>query len=152
MRYRSAQGGAVEDGDVPQRRPRRLAMNSELDTTGHHAGTHIDALCHISAGPDAHWYGGYTAAEHAGDFGAPTTTRARCLRSSPAASCSTSRAPRRRRTGQRIAVDAAEVDAVMAAQGTEVRAGDVVLVRTGYMSYWPHDLEGAGHRSSTPPV
>ena len=36
----------------------------------------------------------------------------------------------------------------MAAQGTTVRPGDVVLVRTGYMAYWPHDLEGAGRHFS----
>ncbi len=31
-----------------------------------------------------------------------------------------------------------------------MRAGDVVLVRTGYMAYWPHDLEGAG--GTSPPA
>ncbi len=148
MRYRSAQGGAVE-GDVPSGGRGGFAINSELNTTGHHAGTHIDALCHISAGDDAHWYGGYAAAEHSGDFGArradastmpPILTRG-VLLDVPAhrgVDALDSGSP----------VDAAEVAAIMAAQGTTVRQGDVVLVRTGYMAYWPHDLEGAGRHFS----
>ena len=148
MRYRSAQGGAVE-GDVPSGGRGGFAINSELNTTGHHAGTHIDALCHISAGDDAHWYGGYTPAEHSGDFGArraDASTMPPILARGVLLDVPAHRGVDALDSGS--PVDADEVAAIMAAQGTTVRQGDVVLVRTGYMAYWPHDLEGAGRHFS----
>jgi kynurenine formamidase len=146
-RYRTAQGGEVED--APRGGRGGFAINSELNVTGHHAGTHIDALCHISAGDDAHWFGGYTAAEHSGDFGArradastmpPILARGVLLD-----------VPRHRGVDALDAgspVDAAEVQAMLAAREMQVQAGDVVLVRTGYMAFWPHDLEGAARHFS----
>lgn len=43
--------------------------NTEILIAPLHCGTHIDGLCHITAGEDAHWYNGFNAAEHWGDYG-----------------------------------------------------------------------------------
>jgi kynurenine formamidase len=48
------------------------------------------------------------------------------------------------------AVDAAEVEAVAAAQGVEIREWDVVVVRTGYMGLWPDADRMAAHRAPGP--
>jgi kynurenine formamidase len=147
-RWRTAQGGAVE-GDAPRGGRGGFAINAEVNTTGHHAGTHIDALCHIGAGDDAHWFGGYTAEEHGGDFGwrrADASTMPPILARGVLLDVAAHRGVDALGSGS--PVDAAEVQAILDAQGTTVRPGDVVLVRTGYMAYWPHDLEGAGQHFS----
>jgi kynurenine formamidase len=47
-------------------------------------------------------------------------------------------------------VDAAEVEAIAAAQGVEIREWDVVLFRTGYMGLWPDAQRMAQHVSPGP--
>ena len=34
-----------------------------------HSGAHVDALAHMTVGPDMHWYGGGNSDEHLSDFG-----------------------------------------------------------------------------------
>ena len=53
---------------APGRNAAGISMVTELMVTGMHTGTHLDALCHITDGDDT-WYGGYSAADHCGDFG-----------------------------------------------------------------------------------
>jgi kynurenine formamidase len=52
-----------------EKNPQGIAANTEIMVTPLHVGTHIDALCHITAGEDAHWYNGFNQDEHSGDFG-----------------------------------------------------------------------------------
>jgi kynurenine formamidase len=47
-------------------------------------------------------------------------------------------------------IDAAELEAISAAQGVEVRPWDVVLIRTGYMGLWPDVERMAAHRTPGP--
>ncbi len=42
-------------------------------------------------------------------------------------------------------ITAADLQGAAAKQGTEVRAGDVVLVRTGYLQFWFENNESGGH-------
>ena len=46
-----------------------LGYMSEVVSGSMHSGAHIDALAHITIGPEARWYGGSTADLHLGDFG-----------------------------------------------------------------------------------
>ena len=88
-----------------------------------HSGAHVDALAHMTIGEDDHWYGGGNAREHLGDRGPkrgdgaklpPFVTRGvlldvpayRGIEALPA----------------HEPVTAEELQAVAAAQGTEVRA------------------------------
>jgi kynurenine formamidase len=116
-----------------------------------HSGAHIDALAHMTVGPDNHWYGGGNTAEHLTDGGPtvgdaeklpPFFTRGvlldapafRGIDALPASS----------------PVGAGELQAIAEAQGVEVRPWDVVLIRTGYMKYWPDAAAMAGHRTAGP--
>jgi kynurenine formamidase len=47
-------------------------------------------------------------------------------------------------------VGAAELQAVAAAQGTPVRPWDVVLIRSGYMKFWPEAEKLAAHKTAGP--
>lgn len=128
-------------GDVelfaPERNDARISMVTELMVTGMHTGTHVDALCHITDGDDT-WYGGYTVADHCGDFG-PERADAATI---PPMIC------------RGVLLDAAGylglpclerghgldrdlLASVAAAQGTQIPPKSCVLVRTGLMSIWP---------------
>ncbi len=117
----------------------RFGWNSEMVISSTHSGTHIDALSHVTCGTDDHWFGGATAGTDLGDFGPmswdaaaipPIVTRgvlldvpgAKGLRALPS----------------HYEIGRAEIEAVLESQATEVREGDVVLVRTGYLSAWPN--------------
>jgi kynurenine formamidase len=47
-------------------------------------------------------------------------------------------------------VDADELQAVAAAQGVEIREWDVVLIRTGYLKYWPDAEAMEAHKTAGP--
>ena len=49
-------------------------------------------------------------------------------------------------------IDAAEMDAMCAAQGVEVRPWDVVVIRTGYMSLWPDAERMAANKTAGPDI
>jgi kynurenine formamidase len=122
---------------APERNAAGIGMVTELMSTGMHTGTHLDALCHITDGDDT-WYGGYSAADHCGDFG-PVRADAATI---PPVIC------------RGVLLDAAghfgvpalerghglDRDAlarIATAQGTEIAPKSCVLIRTGLMSVWP---------------
>jgi kynurenine formamidase len=116
-----------------------------------HSGAHIDALAHMTVGPDNHWYGGGNTAEHLTDKG-PNLGDAEKLPAiftrgvllDPPTHRGIDALPAHEPVG------ADELRAVAAAQGVEVRRWDVVLIRSGYMKYWP-DAEGlAAHKTAGP--
>lgn len=115
-----------------------VALISELVIAGMHSGAHIDALAHITCGEDNHWHGGYTTGEWLGDFGpmrddASTIEPiiARGVLVDLAAHLQVSRLPKS------YPVSRDEFEAALKQQSTQIRPGDVVLVRTGQMSVWP---------------
>lgn len=131
----------------------QLGYMSEVITGSAHSGAHIDALAHMTIGPEARWYGGASAGQHLGDFG-PTVGDASSL-------------PQLFTRG--VLLDAAgwrgvecldrgevitgeDLAAIAVAQGVEVRPWDVVLIRTGYMSQWPDAERMAAHRTPGPDV
>lgn len=153
LSYRTPHGLRVggENLWAPAPNEAQLGCMTEIVSSTTHSGAHVDALAHMTVGEDAHWYGGANAAEHLGDFG-PTVGDAaslpslftrgvlldvagyRGLECLPAGS----------------AVDAAEVEAIAAAQDVAIREWDVVLFRTGYMGLWPDAARMAEHRSPGP--
>lgn len=123
---------------------------SDLVSGTTHIGTHIDALAHITAGPRHEWHGGHSADTELGDFG-PLSGDASELRPLIARGVllDIPSAVNRDALDANTPVGRAELMAATDRQGTTVRSGDVVLVRTGMMRDWP-DLdalaraEGAG--------
>lgn len=110
----------------------------ELVTTSMHMGTHLDALCHVTAGDDSHGFGGFSAAEHVGDRGAlacdvtevPPILARGVLLDVAAALGVPQLAPGH-------AISAADLQQAEERAGVLVRPGDVVLVHTGHLRDWP---------------
>jgi kynurenine formamidase len=115
-----------------------------------HVGTHIDALAHVTAGPQREWHGGHSADMELGDFGplssdaselGPLITRGVML-DVPA------------NQGQdaldaHTAIGGSALASAAEREGISIGQGDVILVRTGAMSSWPDReslvrCEGAG--------
>lgn len=121
----------------------------ELIALGGHSGTHVDALCHIAHGGRLH--GGLDAAEaqRGGRF------QRLGLETLPPF------------VGRGVLLDIArlhgvdvlapghiitseELDAAASAQGVDVRAGDAVLIRTGWAALWSSPDKFLGTRTGTP--
>jgi kynurenine formamidase len=123
-----------------------MAFISDLIIGTVHSGTHIDALAHVTVGEDNHWYGGHKTADNLGDFGPlccdassipPIVTRGVLL------DVAGHRGVDVLAKGQGISAE--ELQAVAAAQGTELRPKDTVLIRTGYVSLYPDATRMAEH-------
>ncbi|HLY19490.1 MAG TPA: cyclase family protein [Bryobacteraceae bacterium] len=109
---------------------------SEGLTLGGHVGTHIDALCHFSCGGKLH--GGDDAAglqsyagglrQHTVDTIAPILRRGVLLDIAGHAGVDALPAE--------FEIAPHHLDAAAAAQRCDVRAGDVVLLRTGWARFW----------------
>lgn len=142
MTYRSPRGLTVgnDDGVWPtgEQNTKQVGFITEMVVTCMHVGTHVDSLAHITVGEEGEWFGGHSVGEHLGDFG-PTHADASTL--PPMVTRGVLLDVARHRGVDALpagsGIDADELGAVMAAQGVDVRAGDVVLVRTGFGSVWP---------------
>lgn len=128
-----------------------LGYMAEVVSATSHSGAHVDALAHMTVGEDNHWYGGGNTAEHLSDKG-PTLgdgaklpvffTRGVLLDAAgyrgvdalPAGS----------------AVDAEEMEAIARWEDVSIDPGDVVLVRTGYLKFWPDEEKMAEHLTAGP--
>jgi kynurenine formamidase len=141
--------GIQNQGDqdwLNQNNSENMAFISDLVVGTVHSGTHIDALAHVTVGEDNHWYGGNKAAESLGDFGPlvcdassipPIVTRGVLLDVAGHQGVDVLA------KGQGISAE--DLQAVAAAQGTELRPKDVVLIRTGYVSLYPDAARMAEH-------
>jgi kynurenine formamidase len=109
---------------------------SESLALGGHVGTHIDALCHFSSGGKLH---GGEAAEglqsyagglerHTVDTIAPVVRRGILLDIAAQAAMDALPAD--------FEVTPSHLDAAVAGEGVDIRAGDVVLLRTGWARFW----------------
>lgn len=105
-----------------------------------HMGTHIDAFCHVVSGPNAEWFNGRSAADDLGDFGAlswdasimpPVIGRGILLdipRSMNLETCPAN-----------FPIDGGVLSETLTKQGLELSEGDVILIRTGLMKFWPDE-------------
>ncbi len=148
-------GGLRGDGEEPWGPVNEVNLGymAEVTTGTSHSGAHVDALAHITIGHDDHWYGGISANDHLGDRGPkigdgsklPHFITRGVLLDIPAfrgIDALPAHDP----------VTADELQAVVAHQGVEIRQGDIVLIRTGYLSRWPDPDELAKHRTAGPDI
>jgi kynurenine formamidase len=139
LTYRTPRGVRVQkDWDWLGANTVNFGIHSELLSGSAHTGTHIDALCHATCGADDHWFGGSTPEEHLGDFGPRTHDAAaippiftRGVLLDVAGALGVEALPASTEIG------AAEIERTLSAQGSEIRPGDVAVIRTGYLSAWP---------------
>ncbi|MDB4868101.1 MAG: cyclase family protein [Cohnella sp.] len=138
--YRTPSGLANEkdQGWMEENNSDNMRSMSEVIFGTMHTGTHIDAFAHITCGLDNHWYNGFKESTDLSDRGPmkadgskflPIFTRG-VLLDVP------------RYLGLDIlpkhhAIDAQLLQETAKSQGIEVRKGDTVLIRTGYMAKWP---------------
>lgn len=152
LNYRSPEGIRAE-GAQPWGPPNEVGLGymAEYLLATSHSGAHIDALAHMTVGPDSHWYGGGNTAEHLTDHGPnfgdaeklpPFFTRGVLL--DPPTHRGLDALPASEPVG------ADELQAVAAAQGVVIGKWDVVLIRTGYLKYWPDAVEMAKHKTAGP--
>lgn len=130
-----------------------LGYMSELVQCSAHSGAHVDALAHMTIGPEGRWYGGGNVTDHLGDFG-PTVgdgsqlpaffTRGVLLDAAGwlGVDC----------LDKGHALSADDLQAIARHQRVEVRPWDVVLVRTGYLSLWPDEERMARHLTAGPDI
>jgi kynurenine formamidase len=148
-------GGLRGDGQQPwgPHNDVNLGYMAEVVSGTSHSGAHVDALAHMTIGEDDHWFGGGNAREHLGDRGPklgdgsklPPFIRRGVLLDPPA-----------HRGVQALPasepVTAEELQTVAEHQGVEVRAGDVVLIRSGYLAHWPHQEALERHKTAGPDI
>lgn len=110
--------------------------------------TQIDGLAHIVVGEDRHWYNGFREADWGGDFGVgkcdattipPIIARGVLL--------DIAGAHKVRALPAHYAITPTDVTQALEAQQTQLRPGDVVLLRTGALHFWGSD--GADHGTMT---
>lgn len=115
-----------------------FGWQSEVLIHSTHSGTHIDSLAHVTRGRDHHWFGGANEERDLGDFGPmrwdasaipPIVTRGVLI--DLAAARGMTALPAHSEVGPD------EVERALERQGTAIERGDVVLLRTGYLAYWP---------------
>jgi kynurenine formamidase len=151
--YRTPQGIRAA-GDQPWGPPNAAGLGylSELVMGTTHSGAHIDAHAHMTIGGSDRWHGG-SARTDLGDFGPlkgdateiPPLWRRGVLYDVPGF----------RGVGSLPAgepVTAGELEEIERASGVAAAAGDVALVRTGYLAHWPDPDALAAHRGAGPDI
>ena len=121
-----------------------VSLNTSMVVVSDHAGTQIDGLCHATVGEDRHWYNGYTADDHGGDFG-PARAAAHTYPPivAPGVLIDVAGAQGVDELPAHHPITPAELREALDVQGASVRPGDVVLVRTGALRHWGD--AGAAH-------
>ena len=152
LNYRTPPGIRAE-GSQPWGPPNEVGLGymAEYVMATSHSGAHVDALGHMTIGDDNHWFGGGNTADHLTDHGPsfgdaakmpPFFTRGVLL--DPPTHRGIDALP----AGEPVGAD--ELAEIAATQGVEIRPWDVVLIRTGYLKYWPDAEEMANHRTAGP--
>jgi kynurenine formamidase len=122
--------------------PAGLSFRTSMVIISDHAGTQLDSLAHATTGADNHWYNGFTDARHGTDFG-PRRAGGETIRPVIARGVLLDVAGwlgvENLAAGQAIGPD--DLAAAASAQGTDLRAGDVICIRTGSLRHWGE----AGH-------
>ena len=130
-------------------RPDGGSAANEMIMIGGHTGTHLDALCHVSQ--DGKLFGGIDgsdaiAGSRFSQLGLETVKPFFCR--GVMLDVAGHRGVAGLDAGE--AITAGELKAVAAAQDTEVRKGDAVLVRSGWARNWSTPPAYLGHDSGVP--
>jgi len=143
--YRTPHGIRVQ-GDVTylqaEVNPTGTAWIDELMIGTVHCGAHIDALSHVTRGAPGEWHDGFSADEDLGDFGplkADASKIPPIIARGVLIDVAGSRGEPELPEGYEIR--AKDLEEALTQQGTVLRQGDVILVRTGQMRRWPDEID-----------
>lgn len=141
-------------GEEPWGSPNEACLGylSELVIGTAHTGAHIDAHAHMTVGDEDRWHGG-SARDQLGDFGPthgdateiPPLWRRGVLYDVPG-----HRKIDALPAGEPVGAD--ELLAIEADTGFSADAGEVALIRTGYLSGWPDPERLAASRGAGPDI
>lgn len=138
--------GVKRQRDLPfvARDPSRTAWHSCALFLSDNIATQIDSLAHATEGDDDHWYNGFTEKEWGGNWGPRKCDAAsippivaRGVLIDVAAAQNIEALP------AHTPIGISELESALKKQGTTLRPGDVVLIRTGTLGYW--GKTGADH-------
>lgn len=141
--------GVHRQGDLEFTRPEkgnhsRTAWHSCALFINDNVATQIDGLGHIVVGKDNHWYNGFTEADWGGDWGirkagAETIppVAARGVLIDVAGYKEVEALP------SKYVITVSDLQGALRRQGTDLKFGDVVLIRTGTLRFWGET--GADH-------
>jgi kynurenine formamidase len=132
--------GVKRQGDLPD-----IVKNNDSKTAWHSAAlfindnvaTQIDGLGHATEGDDNHWYNGFTEKDWGGNWGLRKADAskippiiARGVLIDVAGSKGLDALP------SNYPITAADLEQALQKQKTQLKPGDVVLIRTGTLRYW----------------
>ncbi len=130
--------------DVIKNNARKTAWHSAALFINDNVATQIDGLAHITEGDDDHWYNGFKESDWGGNWGprkADASTIppivARGVLIDIAGAKSLEALP------GNYAITIEDLESALRKQQTQLKPGDVVLVRTGTLRYWGET--GADH-------
>lgn len=143
LTYRSPRGLANQKDQQYLQPPSNAAgysFVSELMIGTSHTGTHVDALAHTVCGERSEWFGGHSADSELGDFG-PLNSDAAALRPIIARGVllDVPECLGVEHCEAAFPIGEEELAKAATSQAVDVREGDVVLVRTGQMKFWPDE-------------
>lgn len=146
MSFRTPEGEKRQGDEVAVKMSSRgTAWHSCALFISDNVGTQIDSLGHATEGDDNHWYNGFREEDWGGDWG-PRKCDASTIPPIVARGVMIDVAGFKELEAlpPHYAIGAAELQAALDKQGTRLRPGDVVLIRTGAMRYW--NETGADHQ------
>jgi kynurenine formamidase len=149
MSFRTPEGvqrqGDFKAAADPRLNPGKVGWHSCALFMSDNVATQLDTLGHITAGDDHHWYNGFKEADWGGNFGIrkcdattipPVITRGILI--DVAGFRKVDALPAHYR------ITATELQGALEKQGTKLRPGDTVLIRTGTLRHWGEN--GGDHK------
>ncbi len=115
----------------------KLAWHSAALFINDNVATQIDGLGHITTGDDNHWYNGFKESDWGGNWGvrkADATTIPPIV--ARGVLIDVAGAKKLEALPSNYAITTDDLRAALAAQKTQLKPGDVVLIRTGTLRYW----------------
>jgi kynurenine formamidase len=117
--------------------PDKLAWHSAALFINDNVGTQIDGLGHITTGDDNHWYNGFLESEWGGNWGvrkADATTIPPII--ARGVLIDVAGAKNMDALSANYIITTEDLQQALRRQKTDLRPGDVVLIRTGTLRYW----------------
>jgi len=126
---------------VLERDPNGLGLDDVVDNYFPQSGSQWDSLAHVAYAPDA-WYNGVTRQQvKSGQRNTIDHWAARGVVARAVVVDVSDAVAARGGHGQAPAITVEELEAARIAQGAEVRTGDVLLVRTGFLQWYREQSE-----------
>ncbi len=144
MSFRTPEGvkrqGDFKPVSDPKMNPEKMAWHSCALFINDNVATQIDGLGHVTVGKDNHWYNGFKEKDWGGNFGirkCDATTIPPIIARGVLIDVAAFRKVKALPSNYRIGIE--DLKGALEQQKTELRPGDMVVIRTGTLRYWKED-------------